>query len=94
MKTTIYSTIRTFLTSRVSIVVAAFVALAVTTGVSAYGPERETFTTQNAAPYITFNSITNNGQYGDERNFMLVKDASITTKGDWKDEIAVEDGKE
>lgn len=94
MKTTIYSTIRTFLTSRLSIVMAAFVALAVTTGVSAYGPERETFTTQNAAPYITFNSITNNGQYGDERNFMLVKDASITTKGDWKDEIAVEDGKE
>ncbi len=95
MKTKIYRVARTIITSRMALVTVIISALIVTSGVaSAYGPERATFTTQNAAPYITFDSITNNGQYGDERNFMLIKDASNTGEGGWKDEISVQDGKE
>jgi len=84
------------ITNRITLLVGIVVSLAITSNVitTAYGPERATFTTQNAAPYITFNSITNDTSYGDERNFMLIKDASITTEGHWKDEIKVEDGKE
>ncbi|MDO4870645.1 MAG: DUF11 domain-containing protein [Candidatus Saccharibacteria bacterium] len=41
----------------------------------AWGPSRNTFTTERPANYITFNSITNS-PYGDERNFVRIKDAS------------------
>ncbi len=54
------------------IYVLIFIALAVfipTLAIFAYGPERETFTIEKPASYITFNSITNNPNYGDERNF-------------------------
>jgi uncharacterized repeat protein (TIGR01451 family)/LPXTG-motif cell wall-anchored protein len=61
----------------------------------AWGPtNRETFTIEKPAGYITFNSITNNPDYGDERNFVRIKDASDAGAGNWKDEIAVEAGKE
>ena len=61
----------------------------------AWGPtDRATFTEQNPAPYVTFNSITNNTNYGDERNFALVKDAASTSADDWKDTLTVEAGKE
>ena len=42
----------------------------------AWGPSREVFTIEKPASYITFNSITNNPAYGDERNFVRVKEAS------------------
>ena len=60
----------------------------------AYGPERKTFTIAKPADYVTFNSITDNPNYGDERNFVLVKDASNTSAGGWTDEVNVQDGKE
>lgn len=42
----------------------------------AYGPvDRATFTFESPAPYVTFNSITNNPDVGDERNFVRVKEA-------------------
>jgi len=37
-----------------------------------WGPERATFTWADPAPYATFNSITDNPQLGDERNFVRV----------------------
>lgn len=51
-------------------------ALAVVTPamVMAWGPDRPTYTMENPAPHVTFNSITNNPNYGDEREFMTVKD--------------------
>lgn len=42
----------------------------------AWGPDRPTFTIENAANYVTFNSITNNPAYGDERDFVHIKEAS------------------
>lgn len=73
------------------IVAAAFVPAAI----FAWGPtDRETFTVEKPAPYITFNSITNNPTYGDERNFVMIKDAGNTGLGGWQDEVNVEAGKE
>ena len=60
----------------------------------AYGPDRATFTAENPATYVTFNSITNSPRYGDERNFALVKDAANASAGGFSDEVNVEDGKE
>lgn len=48
-------------------------AVIVPIAVLAYGPERPTFTSANPAPYVTFNSITDNSQVGDERNFVRVR---------------------
>jgi uncharacterized repeat protein (TIGR01451 family)/LPXTG-motif cell wall-anchored protein len=75
----------------VAIVAAAIIVPAT---LFAWGPSRATFTEQNPAPYITFNSITNNSFYGDERNFVTVKDASNTQDGGWVDNLTVQPGKE
>jgi uncharacterized repeat protein (TIGR01451 family)/LPXTG-motif cell wall-anchored protein len=65
---------------RFSAVVAIFAAaIIVPIAVHAYGPERATFTYEHPAPYVTFNSITNNPNVGDERNFVRVKEDSTTT---------------
>lgn len=48
-------------------------AVAVPLAVSAYGPERATFTMDSPASYVTFNSITNNPDIGDERNFVAAR---------------------
>lgn len=69
-------------------------AVVVPAALLAWGPDRATFTVENPADYITFNSITNNPDYGDERNFVRIKDASDTRPGNWKDELNVENGKE
>ncbi len=60
----------------------------------AWGPDRPTFTEQNPAPYVTFNSITNNSFYGDERNFTTIKDAANTADGGWTDTVTAQPGKE
>jgi uncharacterized repeat protein (TIGR01451 family) len=62
--------------------------------VLAYGPERPTFTINHPADHITFNSITDNPNYGDERNFTIIKDASNAAPGGWTDNMTVQDGKE
>lgn len=62
--------------------------------VFAWGPDRPTFTVEKPATYNTFNSITNNPDYGDERNFVRIKDASDMGPGNWKDEINVTADKE
>ncbi len=51
----------------------------------AYYPERTTYTIERPADKITFNSITNNPNYGDERNFTLAKPSSNTSAGGWND---------
>ncbi|MBR3319840.1 isopeptide-forming domain-containing fimbrial protein [Candidatus Saccharibacteria bacterium] len=60
--------------------------------VSAWGPERTTYTNESPAPYATFNSITNNAAVGDERNFVRVREAG--TDQTFQDEIEVVPGKE
>jgi len=49
--------------------------------VSAWSPERETFTMENPADFIIFNSITYNPTIGDERNFVRIREAGVGTFG-------------
>lgn len=64
--------------------IAVMVAAAIIIPVAAYawGPERPTFTGKNPAPYVTFNSITDNPQVGDERNFVRIRPAGQGTYGE------------
>jgi uncharacterized repeat protein (TIGR01451 family) len=66
----------------------------ISANVLASGPDRPTYTVAQPSDHITFNSITDNPDQGDERNFVQVKDASNTNAGGWKDSLNVEDGKE
>ncbi len=60
--------------------------------VSAWGPERTTYTVESPAPYATFNSITDNPAVGDERNFVRI--GEIGSGGVYRDEIEIVPGKE
>jgi len=76
----------------VAMVAAAIIIPAVVLG---WGPtDRPTYTVENPADHVTFNSITDNPDYGDERNFVRIKDAADTAAGNWKDEITVTGNKE
>jgi len=67
--------------SAVAMMIAAAIIIPVAS--QAWGPDRPTFTFANPAPYVTFNSITDNPRVGDERNFVRIKeDVSTTNFGD------------
>jgi uncharacterized repeat protein (TIGR01451 family)/LPXTG-motif cell wall-anchored protein len=55
-------------------------AVVVPAALFAWGPDRPTFTFENPASYVTFNSITNNPSQGDERNFVQIKDVTGGTR--------------
>lgn len=74
--------------SALGVMIAA--AIIVPIAVLAYGPERPTFTNANPAPYVTFNSITDNPQVGDERNFVRIRESGV---GDYKDQTDLTPGK-
>ncbi len=67
-------------------------SLIVPASLHAWGPSRATFTMQNPATYVTFNSITDNPNLGDERNFTSVREVGST--GAWQDAVTVQPGKE
>jgi len=71
----------------VAIVAAAIIVPAVA---FAWGPNRATFTMESPAPYVTFNSITNHPQVGDERNFLRIRETGASTYGD---NVTLEPGK-
>lgn len=81
--------------------VAAIVLMGSFTPISAlaWGPTRETFTMNNPAPYNTFDSIIDNPNFGDERNFFRVRPVDQTdwnpnaTNG-WTDTLVIEEDKE
>jgi hypothetical protein len=50
--------------------------------VAGFGPNRPTFTWANPATYITFNSITDNPYYGDERTFLTSRPTSSAVYND------------
>ena len=78
-----------------ALIVGGAIAIPAAVAIAGYLPaDRKTFTMQNPATYVTFNSITNNPNYGDERPFHDVKDASVTTAGGFKDSMEVRDGQE
>ena len=60
----------------------------------AWGPERQTYTNEQPAPQAVFNSITNNGGVGDERDFVrIVEVHDDGTKDTYTNEINVSAGK-
>ena len=61
--------------------------------VSAWGPERDTFTMEKPATYPTFNSITNNPTIGDERDFVRVGEINADVT-DLKDSVEVVPGRQ
>ncbi|MEI6228868.1 MAG: hypothetical protein WCP11_02520 [Candidatus Saccharibacteria bacterium] len=66
-------------------------AIAVPAILLAWGPSRPTYTINNPADHVTFNSITNNPNIGDERNFVGIRETG--TKNLWSDDINIVDGK-
>jgi uncharacterized repeat protein (TIGR01451 family)/LPXTG-motif cell wall-anchored protein len=78
---------------RAAAISAVVAAVLVPAALFAWGPDRPTFTMDNPAPYVTFNSITNNPVQGDERNFVQIKEASAsnTTYGE---NVTLQPGKE
>lgn len=86
----IFNTVR----SKIASVLAAGAILALVPASSAFavwGPGRTTFTWDSPATYNTFNSITNNPVYGDERAFYDAKDVNSNT---YLDQIQVHDNQE
>ena len=73
---------RTFITttthklvSRMNVSLAVLAAAVIVPTVTlAWGPDRPTYTQEVPADHVTFNSITNNPKWGDERNFMRIRD--------------------
>lgn len=64
--------------SAVALMIAA--AIIVPATLLAYGPERpQTYTYEHPADHVTFNSITDNPDVGDERNFVRIKEAGNST---------------
>ena len=58
-----------------------------------WGPARPTFTIQSPAPYAVLNSITDNPNYGDERNFLtVVPSDKVPPAGAYKDVLKVSPG--
>jgi len=62
----------------------------------AWGPNRETFTLDNPSDHVQFNSITNNPNIGDERNFVGIREAGSDNGAAnvWHDDVTVAEGKE
>lgn len=58
-----------------------------------WGPSRPTFTWANPATYVTFNSITDNPSYGDERQLLEARDANASTST-YAKQMAVTDNEE
>lgn len=73
--------------------VSAVSMAALSASVLAWGPDRPTYTVANPADHVTFNSITDNPEYGDERNFVRIKEASAPSSA-FSDDTTVEPGKE
>ena len=86
----------TYIPKKVFILMGIAAAVAVPFAVSAWGPERELFTIEKPASYVTFNSITNNPDIGDERNFVAARvdnGASAGLNNVWNaNEITAKDG--
>lgn len=73
----------------VAIIAAAIIVPVV---VFAWGPGRQTFTIEQPADYVTFNSIVNNPAHGDERNFVQIKEAGASNST-YTDSISLTPGK-
>ncbi|MDB5187048.1 MAG: hypothetical protein JWM07_520 [Candidatus Saccharibacteria bacterium] len=66
-------------------------AVVVPAALFAWGPSRTTYTMESPADRVTFNSITNNTNYGDERDFITIKNPAT---GGYTETVTAEPGKE
>jgi hypothetical protein len=83
---------RIFTRRKVASIVAGFALVLVpASALAGWGPARPTFTWKAPANYVTFNSITDNPQAGDERAFLDARDAAGTT---YTDKLTVHDNEE
>lgn len=58
----------------------------------AWGPDRPTYTMDDPAPHVAFNSMTDNPKHGDERNFVQVR--NLTDNGKFGENVTLTPGKE
>ena len=70
----------------------AVVTVAAATAAYAWGPNRPVYTMEKPADHVTFNSITNNPNYGDEREFVTIKD--VTSGGQLTNNATLTSGHE
>lgn len=82
---------------RLAAIFGVVAAVMVPLAIYAWGPSRTTFTMEKPATYVTFNSITNNPNHGDERNFLSVRDTDKSewdsaNKNGWTDIINLQEG--
>lgn len=77
-----------------ALVVILAAAIIIPTSLHAWGPNRDTYTVDNPATKVTFDSMTDNPNYGDERNFVTIKPVTNTTAGGWTDDVTVTNGGE
>lgn len=77
-------------TSAIFAMIAA--AVIIPSALLAWGPTRDTYTIESPADHITFNSITNNPNIGDERNFVGIRESG--TNNQWSDDMTVAKDKE
>lgn len=54
-----------------------------------WGPDRQTAGPSQVLPQASFNVNRDNRNYGDERNFLRVKEASFMSAGEWTDVLDV-----
>ncbi|HEX5447747.1 MAG TPA: hypothetical protein VFW90_00920 [Candidatus Saccharimonadales bacterium] len=70
----------------------AMALIPVAVAMATWGPARPTFTWAHPATYVTFNSITDNPQYGDERTFF--DGTYVNNPGAAQDKLTVSDNQE
>ncbi|HUO61928.1 MAG TPA: hypothetical protein VMT96_00555 [Candidatus Bathyarchaeia archaeon] len=75
-----------------ALVAAVVAAVIIPSALMAWGPDRQTYTTASPADHVTFDSITDNPAYGDERNFVRIKPADASDSA-YSDNTTVEPGK-
>ncbi|HEV7951786.1 MAG TPA: LPXTG cell wall anchor domain-containing protein [Candidatus Saccharimonadales bacterium] len=69
-------------------------AVVVPAALFAWGPQdRPTYTYENPADHVTFNSMTGTPHYGDERNFVRIKEAAAANST-YSDKVNFQPGKE
>lgn len=78
---------------RNALLAVVFAAVMVPAALFAWGPDRPTFTMEHPASYVTFNSITNNPQQGDERNFVQIKEDG-TPNSSYGENVNLQPGKD
>ncbi|MEI7917833.1 MAG: LPXTG cell wall anchor domain-containing protein [Candidatus Saccharibacteria bacterium] len=77
---------------KLKIIIASLVsAILIPAMLFAWGPNRPTYTMEAPSDHVTFNSITNNPNVGDERNFVGIRESGSTSS--WSDDVTVEKGK-